>query len=140
MSMYNIFYDANKNIVWATDGEVNDTIISDQADNGLSYVALELEQIPACDHFYINADADGVVGYHSFDLTFSATTIDIDGIVTITGCPADTEIFLDGVSQGTYTTGTLTVTGKMAGRHTLKFVKDKYYTAGQNIIVNRRGA
>ena len=81
---------------------------------------------------------DNVVGYNSFDLTFSATTIDIDGAVTVTGCPAGTEIFLNRVSQGTYSSGDLTFTGAMGGSYTLTFKKDKYYTTGQKIIINRR--
>jgi len=138
MSTYHIFYDSNKDIKWAADAPVTQDIIDSQAALGLSYLSLELEQIPACDHFYINDAEDNVVGYHSFNLTFSATTIDVDGTVTVTGCPAGTEIFLNKVSQGTYESGDLTFTGTMAGRHTLQFKKDKYYTAGQNIIVNRR--
>lgn len=139
MSTYHIFYDSNKDIKWATDAPITQDIIDTQASEaGLSYLSLELEQIPACDHFYINNAEDNIVGYHSFDLTFSATTIDIDNTVTITGCPSGTEIFLDKVSQGTYETGDLIITGTMAGRHTLEFKKDKYYSAGQNIIVNRR--
>lgn len=138
MNTYHIFYDSNKNIKWAADAPVTQDIINSQAALGLSYLSLQLEQIPACDHFYINDAEDNVVGYHSFNLTFSATTIDVDGTVTVTGCPAGTEIFLNKVSQGTYESGALTFTGTMAGRHTLQFKKDKYYTAGQNIIVNRR--
>jgi len=138
MSTYHIFYDSNKDIKWATDAPTNQTIIDSQAEIGLSHLSLELEQIPACDHFYVNEDEDNVVGYHSFDLSFSATTIDIDGVITVTGCPAGTEVFLNKVSQGTYESGNLTFTGTMAGRHTLQFKKDKYYSVGQNIIVNRR--
>jgi len=95
MSTYHIFYDSNKDIKWATDAPTNQTIIDSQAEIGLSHLSLELEQIPACDHFYVNEDEDNVVGYHSFDLSFSATTIDIDGVVTVTGCPAGTEVFLN---------------------------------------------
>jgi hypothetical protein len=138
MSTFHIFYDSNKDIKWATDAPTDTNIINSQTALGLSHLSLELDQIPACDHFYINNDEDNIVGYHSFDLTFSATTIDIDDTVTVTGCPAGTEIFLNKVSQGTYESGDLTFTGTMAGRHTLQFKKDKYYTAGQNIIVNRR--
>jgi len=138
MSTYHIFYDSNKNIKWAADAPVTQDIIDSQAALGLSYLSLDLEQIPACDHFYVNDNEDNIVGYHSFNLTFSATTIDIDGVVTVTGCPAGTEVFLNRVSQGTYESGDLTFTGTMAGRHILQFKKDKYYSAGQNIIVNRR--
>tara|TARA_B100001964_G_C14112063_1_gene544304 strand:- start:197 stop:613 length:417 start_codon:yes stop_codon:yes gene_type:complete len=135
--IYNIFYDTNKNINWCSSGDVTAGIISDQASVGLSHLALDLAQIPACDDWYINNTEDGVVAYHSFDLTFSATTIALDGTITITGCPASTEIFLDNVSAGTYSSGDLTLTGSMSGSFQLKFVKDKYYDIHQQIIVAR---
>ena len=138
MSTFHIFYDSNKDIKWATDAPTDTNIINSQTALGLSHLSLELDQIPACDHFYINDAEDNIVGYNSFDLTFSATTIDIDGIVTVTGCPAGTEIFLDKVSQGTYSSGDLTFTGAMGGRYTLTFKKDKYYTTEQRITINRR--
>ena len=137
MSTYHIFYDSNKNIKWATDAPTDSTIISSQADIGLSHLELDLEQIPACDHFYINDAEDNVVDYNSFSLNFSATTIAIEETITITGCPTGTEIFLDDVSAGTYTSGSLTLTGSMAGSFIIKFVKDKYYETTQQIIVSR---
>tara|TARA_B100000902_G_scaffold395922_1_gene455577 strand:+ start:1682 stop:2104 length:423 start_codon:yes stop_codon:yes gene_type:complete len=137
MSTYHIFYDSNKNIKWATDAPTDSTIISSQADIGLSHLELDLEQIPACDHFYINDAEDNVVDYNSFSLNFSATTIAIEETITITGCPTGTEIFLDNVSAGTYTSGSLTLTGSMAGSFIIKFVKDKYYETTQQIIVSR---
>jgi hypothetical protein len=138
MSTFHIFYDSNKDIKWATDAPTDTNIINSQTALGLSHLSLELDQIPACDHFYINDAEDNVVGYNSFDLTFSATTIDIDGVVTVTGCPAGTEIFLDRVSQGTYSSGELTFTGAMGGSYSVKFKKDKYYTTEQRITINRR--
>ena len=137
MSTYHIFYDSNKNIKWATDAPTDSTIISSQADIGLSHLELDLEQIPACDHFYINDAEDNVVDYNSFSLNFSATTIAIEETITITGCPTGTEIFLDNVSAGTYNSGSLTLTGSMAGSFIIKFVKDKYYETTQQIIVSR---
>ena len=136
--IFNIFYDSDKNINWCSSGGVTAEIISGQASAGLSHLALDLEQIPECDKWYINDAEDGVVAYHSFSLSFSATTIVLDGTVTITGCPAATEIFLDGVSAGTYSSGSLTLTGSMSGSFFLKFVKDKYYDITQQIIVARK--
>ena len=136
--IFNIFYDSDKNINWCSSGGVTAEIISGQASAGLSHLALDLEQIPECDKWYINDAEDGVVAYHSFSLSFSATTIVLDGTVTITGCPAATEIFLDDVSAGTYSSGSLTLTGSMSGSFFLKFVKDKYYDITQQIIVARK--
>jgi hypothetical protein len=138
--IYNIFYNSTKDISWCTDGDVSDAVKTAQADLGLSFVALDLAQIPACDKYYINSDEDGVVAYSSFDLSYSATSIAIDGTVTITGCPAGTEIFMDTVSQGTYSSGDLTLTGTTAGSFALTFKKDKYYDAGTQITVTRYGA
>ena len=137
MTTYNIFYDSNKNISWVTDGPTPAEVITAQAALGLTHVALDLEQIPACDEYYINTGEDGVTAYSNFSLSFSATTIAVDGTITITGCPADTEIFLDAVSQGTYSNGALTLTGSMAGSFNLEFFKDKYHKAFQRIIVSR---
>ena len=137
MITFNIFYDSNKNIKWCCGGPVDSATISGQAGIGLSYLQLDLEQIPACDHWYINDAEDGVVAYHEFDLTFSATMVALDGIITITGCPTGTEIFMDNVSVGTYSSGALTLTGAMAGSFQLKFVKDKYYDVHQIITIKR---
>jgi hypothetical protein len=137
MTTYNIFYDSNKNISWVTDGPTPAEVIAAQSALGLTHVALDLEQIPPCDQYYINDTEDGVTSYSDFALSFSATTIAVDAVVTITGCPADTEIFLDEVSQGTYSNGALTLTGSMGGSFMITFVKDKYYTARQRIIVSR---
>ena len=136
---YNIFYNSTKDIQWCTEGSVSAEVISAQAGLGLSYLALDLAQIPECDKYYINAAEDGVTAYSSFSLSYSATTIAIDGTVTITGCPAGTEIFMDTVSQGTYSSGDLTLTGSMAGSFALTFKKDKYYDAGQQVTVTRYG-
>ena len=134
---YNIFYDSNKNIKWVTDAPVDSTIISTQAAAGNSHMTQSLEQIPPCDQWYINDAEDGLVAYHSFSLTFSTTTTALDGTITITGCPTGTEIFLDGVSAGTYSSGTLTLTGSMAGSFVVNFVKDKYYDFSKTIRVSR---
>ena len=139
MTTYNIFYDSNKDISWVTDGPTPAEVIAAQEAIGLSHVELDLEQIPACDHFYINSTENGVSPYSTFSFSYDATTIAIDGTVTVTGCPASTEIFLDGVSQGTYSSGALTFTGSMAGNFTLTFVKDKYYNVIQKITVSRYG-
>jgi hypothetical protein len=137
MSTFHIFYDSNKDIKWATDAPTDTNIINSQTALGLSHLSLELDQIPACDHFYINDAEDALVAYHSFSLSFSATTIVLDSTVTITGCPAGTEIFLDDVSAGTYSSGSLTLTGSMSGSFVIKFVKDKYYTTSEKITVSR---
>ena len=138
--IYNIFYNSTKDIRWCTDGDISDAVRTAQADLGLSFVALDLAQIPECDKYYINAGEDGVVAYSSFSLSYSATTIAIDGTLTITGCPAGTEIFMDTVSQGTYSSGDLTLTGSIAGSFALTFKKDKYYDTGTQITVTRYGS
>ena len=138
MTDFNIFYDSSKNINWASSGPVTSQVISDQAKLCLTHVQLSLAQMPACDKYYVNDAGDGVVAYHTFALNFSATTIAVDATITITGCPAGTEIFLDGVSAGTYSTGSLTLTGSMSGTFNLTFKKDKYYDAYQQIIVSRK--
>jgi len=137
MTTYNIFYDSDKEIIWASTAPINSDITTAEAALGLTHVALDLEQIPPCDQYYINDTEDGVTSYSDFALSFSATTIAVDAVVTITGCPADTEIFLDEVSQGTYSNGALTLTGSMGGSFMITFVKDKYYNTIQRIIVSR---
>tara|TARA_Y100001937_G_scaffold66952_1_gene91536 strand:+ start:2646 stop:3065 length:420 start_codon:yes stop_codon:yes gene_type:complete len=137
MTTYHIFYNSNKDIQWASDAPTDSNIISTQAAIGNSHMTLDLEQIPECDKWYVNDAEDGLVAYHSFSLNFSATTIPLEGTVTITGCPTGTEIFLDGTSAGTYSGGDLTLTGSMSGAFVLKFSKDKYYDISQRIIVSR---
>ena len=136
--IYNIFYDSNKNIEWCSDAQVSNAVKTSQEAKGLTLVSLDLAQIPECDKYYINDAGNGVVEYSNFSLSFSATTIALDGTITITGCPTGTEIFLDGVSAGTYSSGTLTLTGSMSGSFALTFKKDKYYDYGRQITVSRK--
>jgi len=136
MTTYNIFYDSNKEIIWASTAAVNSTITTAEAAKGYTHVELDSTDTPVPEKFYINSDATAVSTKTVFNPTFSAATAAVDAVINVTGVPTGTEVFLDGVSAGTMSDTTLTLTAQQAGTYTLKFTKDKYqdYTTNYTVV------
>ena len=134
---YNIFYDSNKEIIWASTAPINSDITTAEAAKGYTHVALDSTNIPVSEQYYINSDATAVVTKTIFDPTFSSATASVDDVINVTGVPAGTEVFLDGVSAGTMSDTTLTLTAQQSGKYKIGFKKDKYqdyttvYTVGR---------
>ena len=140
MTTYNIFYDSNKEIIWSSTADVNSTIITAEAAKGFTHVALDSTDTPVSEKFYINSDASAVSTKTLFDPTFSASTAAVDAVINVTDVPSGTEVFLDGVSAGTMSDTTLTLTAQQAGSYKLKFTKDKYQDHTTSYTVTRYGA
>jgi len=136
MTTYNIFYDSNKEIIWASTAAVNSTITTAEAAKGYTHVELDSTDTPVPEKFYINSDATAVSTKTVFNPTFSAATAAVDAVINVTGVPTGTKVFLDGVSAGTMSDTTLTLTAQQAGTYTLKFTKDKYqdYTTNYTVV------
>ena len=139
MTAYNIFYDSNKEIVWASTAPVNSTIISAEAAKGYTHVELDSTDTPVSAKFYVNSDATAVATKTVFNPTFSSATAALDAVVNVTGIPSGTEVFVDGVSAGTMSNTTLTLTAQQAGTYSLTFKKDKYQDYTTNYTVTRYG-
>lgn len=137
---YNIFYDSNKEIIWASTADVNDEIKTAEAAKGYSYVSLASVNTPVSEQYYINSDASAVSTKTLFDPTFSVETAAVDAVVNVTGVPAGTEVFLDGTSIGTMSDTTLTLTAQQGGRYILELKKDKYQDYSDTYTVTRYGA
>lgn len=123
---WNIFYNSDKEIIWSTTGNVDSNIISTQASNGLTHVALDLPKDPTSNDYYINGSANGVTEKTVFNPTFSNLSPDLDDVVNVTGLPAGTEVFVDGNSAGTMSNTTLTFTIKEPGSYKIMFSKLYY--------------
>lgn len=138
---YNIFYNENNEIAWSTTGDVNGEIITAQADLGLSHVALDIaDDSTPNDNYYVNSDATALVEKSNWDFTFSNTTPALDEVINVTGLPSGTEVFMDGVSQGTMSNTTLTLTVQEPGSYMVMFRKLHYKAhAGTQLIVKRYG-
>lgn len=141
MTTYNIFYNSNKEIVWSTTGNVDDGIKTAQSDLGLSHVALDVaDDNNPNDTHYVNSDATALVAKSNWDFTFSTITPTIDEVVNVTGLPSGTEVFMDGVSQGTMSNTTLTLTVQEGGEYEIVFKKLHYVRHfGTKINVKRYG-
>ena len=115
----------------------NSDIISAENAKGYSHVALDCTNIPVSEQYYINSDASAVATKTVFDPTFSSATASVDDVITVTGVPSGTEVFLDGTSAGTMSDTTLTLTAQQAGKYKIGLKKDKYqdyetiYTVGR---------
>jgi len=140
MTIHNIFFNSNKDIIWSSTAGVDSTIISEQKSaHNYDHLAADVDATPAGERFYINAGGDAVVARPTFDPTFSTTTPALDATVNITGVPAGTEVFLDGTSAGTMSDTTLTLTASEAGAFDVVLTKDKYIDHTTEIIVTRYG-
>lgn len=123
---YNIFYDNNGKITWATLAECDQATIDAQAENGYSYLQVTVSTLPSIDDYYI---ADGaLVQYGNFNPDLSTTTITLDGTLSLTGIPEGTTVTVDNVNKGTVPAdGTITFTGtQVSTRYTVILSKDNY--------------
>ena len=139
MTTYNIFYDSNKEIIWASTAPVNSDITTAEAAKGYTHVALDTTDIPVPEQFYVNSDATAVSTKTVFSPSFSASTASVDDVITVTGVPAGTEVFLDGSSAGTMSDTTLTFTAQEAGGFSVVLKKRYYYDYTQELTVKRYG-
>ena len=122
--MWHIFYlDSTKEINWSTNGLVNDSIKTAQADLGLSYLQVDMDAVPSSNDYWVNSDGTGVIEKSIFNPTFSTTTPAVDGVINVTGLPAGTEVFIDDTSAGTMSDTTLTLTADQPGTYTMKLTK-----------------
>ena len=139
--MWHIFYlDSTKEINWSTNGLMNDSIKTAQADLGLSYLQVDMEAVPSSNDYWVNSDGTGVIEKSIFNPTFSTTTPAVDGVINVTGLPAGTEVFIDDTSAGTMSDTTLTLTATEPGTYAMKLTKSGYKNWGtQKIIVKRYG-
>jgi len=123
---YNIFYDNNGKIAWATVAACDASAISAQAEHGYSYLQVTVDTLPSIDDYYI---ADGaLVQYGNFNPDLSTTTVILDGTLSLTGIPEGTTVTVDNVNKGTVPAdGTITFTGtQVATRYTVILSKDNY--------------
>ena len=138
MATWNIFYnDSTKLIVWSTNGNVDDSIKTEQANAGLSYLSVEQDAIPSDDNFWVNGAGDGVLEKTIFDPTFSTITPALDAVVNVTGVPSGTEVWLDEVSQGTMSDTTLTFTAVEPGKYKIKLTKVGYKPYETRLTIGR---
>jgi len=137
MTTYNIFYDSNKEIIWASNAPVNSDITTAEAAKGYTHVALDTTDIPVPEQFYINSDATAVSTKTIFNPSFSTSTASVDDVITVTGVPAGTEVFLDGISKGTMSDTTLTFTAKEGGKYVIGLKKDKYQDYSSSYTIKR---
>jgi len=139
MATLNIFYDSNKKIIWTSFADCDADLIAEQkSSNSLDHLTIEADQLIDIDHHYINSAGNNVVAFSTFDPTYSATTVDVDDVINITGVPSGTEVFLDTVSAGTMSNTTLTLTAKQGGKYKIELKKAHYVTHATIIKVKRR--
>ena len=137
MTTYNIFYDSDKEIIWASTAPINSDITTAEAAKGYTHVELDSTDIPVSEKFYINSDATAVSTKTIFSPSFSASTASVDDVITVTGVPTGTEVFLDGTSKGTMSNTTLTFTAKESGKYVIGLKKDKYQNYSSSYTIKR---
>ena len=139
MATLNIFYNSDKDIQWTTFSPCSSELIAEQkSSNNLDYLAHEADQLLDIDSNYVNDSGNAIVAYATFSPTYSATTVDLDTVINITGVPSGTEVFMDNVSAGTMSDTTLTLTAVQAGDYTILLKKSHYVIHSTNITVKRR--
>jgi len=136
--IWHIFYTSDKRIAWSSSAGVDDRIITEQANVGKSYVQVEQDDSPIEENFYVNSAGDGITAKTAFDPTFSTLTPAVDAVINITGVPAGTEVFLDGVSKGTMSDTTLTLTASEPGKYTVELHKLEHITYATKITTAKQ--
>jgi len=140
MTIYNIFYNSDREILWSCTAEVTNAIKTEQKNtHGLDWVSINCSATPSGNKYYINVAEDDIVAKTIFTPSFSTTTPALDAVITVTGVSAGTEVFLDGTSAGTMSDTTLTFTAQEAGGFAVVFKKQYYIDYTQEITVKRRG-
>jgi len=139
MATLNIFYNSDKDIQWTTFSPCSSELIAEQkSSNNLDHLAYETDQLLDIDSNYVNDAGNGIVAYGTFSPTYSATTVNLDTVINITGVPSGTEVFMDNVSAGTMSDTTLTLTAVQAGDYTINLKKLHYVVHSTNIKVKKR--
>lgn len=137
--IHNIFYNSNKEIVWSTTANVNSDIIAAQSSEGLSHVALDIENHPD-ENYYVNSDATALTEKSVFDFTFSSVNPALDDVITVTGLPEGTKVYRDGELMATTDNTGLTFTVQEPGSYMIKFEKLHYKKhSGTKVDVKRYG-
>jgi|TARA_B110000908_G_scaffold159040_1_gene200820 hypothetical protein len=136
--IWHIFYTSDKKIAWSTSAGVDDRIKTEQSDAGKSYVQVEQDDLPIQENFYVNSAGDGITAKTVFDPTFSTLTPAVDAVVNVTGVPAGTEVLLDGVSKGTMSDTTLTLTASQPGSYTVELHKLEHITYATKIVTAKQ--
>ena len=140
MTIYNIFYNSDREISWSSTAGVTDAIKTEQKSaHGLDHAAIDCAATPSGNKFYINVAKDDIVAKTVFNPSFSTSTPALDATVTVTGVPAGTEVFLDGTSAGTMSDTTLTFTAQEAGGFAIGLKKQYYVDYIGEITVRRYG-
>jgi hypothetical protein len=140
MATLNIFYNSDKDIAWTSFAACPAELIAEQkSSNNLDHLSYETDQLLDIDKYYINNDGDDIVAYSTFSPTYSATSVDLDTVINITGLSSGTEVFLDSVSAGTMSDSTLTLTAVQSGQFLIELKKAHFVTHGTTITVKRRG-
>ena len=140
MTIHHIFYNSNKDIMWSATAGVDSTIINGQkSNNNYDYAAIDCTDTPVGEKYYMNNAGNAIVAKTAFTPSFSTTTPALDAVVTVTGVPAGTEVFLDGSSGGTMSNTTLTFTATEVGTFEITFKKDKYLNYTTTLTTKRYG-
>ena len=138
MTIYNIFYNSDREILWSCTAEVTSAIKTEQKNtHGLDWVSINCSATPSGNKYYINVGEDDIVAKTIFTPSFSTTTPALDAVITVTGIPAGTEVFLDGTSKGTMSDTTLTFTAKESGKYVIGLKKDKYQDYSSSYTIKR---
>lgn len=124
---YHIFYNSDKKIIWGTINDTPQSVIDNQAEDGLSHLQLDVDTLPSISENYVNDDGTAIVAYGVFAPSLPRTFMYITESMDITNIPEGTTVHIDGVSSGTIgSDGTLSITGTNAGGYNFKLTKDKY--------------
>ena len=136
--IYNIFYTTEKQIAWATTGELNSELIAEEATRGFSHLKIERDNHVDANKHMVNSDATDVIERSTFDPTFNTTTPALEGTVTITGLVVGTKVYIDNVLKATMTDTTLNLTFNAPGTFILRLEKADHLNYTKKIITARQ--
>lgn len=133
---YHIFYNSDKKIIWGTINDTPQSVIDNQAEDGLSHLQIEVDTLPSISENYVNDAGTGIVPYGRFTPNLPRTFMYINESMDITNIPEGSTVYIDGENSGTIDSdGTLSITGSNAGKFNFKLTKDKYLDHTFQVLV-----
>ncbi len=136
--IYNIFYTTEKQIAWATTGQLTTELIELEAERGFSHLELERDDHVDANLHMVNSDATDIITRSTFDPTFNTITPALEGTVNVTGLVVGTKVYVDNVLKATMTDTTLNLTFNAPGTFILKLEKADHLDYTKKIITARQ--
>ena len=110
MRTWHVFYNTDREIMWCSDAGVTASIISQQQEQNLRYLEVNVNGMLDASLNYINEAEDNVVGKTAFEPSIPTLEPVLGTPLSITNIPVGTKVYMDDELKTTMTDTTLNLT------------------------------